>query len=267
MKLLRRFRPLLAAFFLFPSVAPSASAELLDDIAASGKLRVGMSSFQPWAMRDKSGAFVGFEPDVARALADDLGAELEIVPTKWDGILPALLAGKFHLIVSGMSVTPARNLKINFTVPYARSGLELVANRTQAAGMESLSDFNRSDVVIAMRRGVSGLDAVRRLLPEAEIRQFDDEAACRQEVINGSAHAWISAAPAPAYAAADHPDKLTLPLPGVFAGSVEAFGVRKGDPDALNFLNNWIRVREESGWLQERHDYWFKTRAWADQIN
>ena len=265
MKFARHLRSLMTILLCVP-IFSGASAELLDDIAAAGKLRVGMSSFQPWAMRDKNGDFIGFEPDVARALAEDLGVELEIVPTKWDGILPALLAGKFDLIISGMSVTPARNLKINFTVPYARSGLELAANLEKAKGFETLADFNRDDVVIAMRRGVSGLEAVRRALPKATIRQFDDETACRQEVVNGAAHAWISAAPAPAYAAADHPDKLFLPLSSVFDNSIEAFGVRKGEHEALNFLNNWIMLRTETGWLQARHDYWFKAREWAAQV-
>ena len=262
MKFARHFRSLMTILLCIP-IAGGASAELLDDIAAAGKLRVGMSSFQPWAMRDKKGEFIGFEPDVAAALAEDLGVELEIVPTKWDGILPSLLAGKFDLIISGMSVTPARNLKINFTIPYARTGLELAANLEKAKGFQTLADFNRDDVVIAMRRGVAGLDAVRRILPKATIRQFDDEAACRQEVINGAAHAWISGAPAPAYAVAEHPDKLFLPLPEVFENSIEAFGVRKGEHEAMNFLNNWIMLRSESGWLQARHDHWFKTREWA----
>ena len=265
MKFACHFRSLMTILLCIP-IMVGASAGLLEDIADAGKLRVGMSSFQPWAMRDKRGEFVGFEPDVARALAEDLGVELEIVPTKWDGILPALLAGKFDLIISGMSVTPARNLKINFTIPYARSGLELAANLEKAGAFSALSDFNRADVVIAMRRGVAGLEAVRRILPQATIRQFDDEAACRQEVVNGSAHAWISAAPAPAYAAAEHPDKIFLPLDGVFENSIEAFGVRKGEHEALNFLNNWIMLRSESGWLQARHDYWFKAREWAAQI-
>jgi len=42
--------------------------------------------------------------------------------------------------------------------------------------------------------------------------------------------------------------------------------LRKGDPDALNFFNNWIAHHWRSGWLQERHDYWFKTQDWAGQV-
>ena len=63
-----------------------------------GVLRVGMSAFIPWAMQDKSGNFVGFEIDVANRVAQDMGVEAEFIPTKWSGIIPALLTGKFDII-------------------------------------------------------------------------------------------------------------------------------------------------------------------------
>ena len=58
-----------------------------------GKLRVGMSTFVPWAMRNKKGDLIGFEIDVATKVAKDLGIEVEFVPTAWSGIIPALIAG------------------------------------------------------------------------------------------------------------------------------------------------------------------------------
>jgi polar amino acid transport system substrate-binding protein len=57
-----------------------------------GVLKVGFSTFVPWAMKDKQGEFIGFEVDVARRLAADLGLEVQFVPTKWSGIIPALAA-------------------------------------------------------------------------------------------------------------------------------------------------------------------------------
>ena len=49
-------------------------------------------------------------------------------------------------------------------------------------------------------------------------------------------------------------------------GKVYTFALRKGDPDALNFFSNWILVNINNGWLKERHDHWFKTQEWADQV-
>lgn len=243
-----------------------AQENLVDDILARGKLRVGMSTFVPWAMRDKNGELIGFEIDVAKEVAKDMGVELELVPTQWDGIIPALLTGKFDVIIGGMSITPERNLKINFSRPYAQSGLLIVANKERAGKFTSRENYNSDKVSFAMRRGVTAVDAVKKLFPQAERRLFDEEATALQEVINGSATAWVSASPSAATAIADNEGKLFTPFLETFDNSNEGFGLRKGDPDAMNFFNNWILTKLESGWLEERHTHWFKTRNWADQL-
>ena len=48
--------------------------------------------------------------------------------------------------------------------------------------------------------------------------------------------------------------------------SNESFALRKGDPDALNFFNNWILVHQNNGWLEERHNYWFGTSDWLARV-
>jgi polar amino acid transport system substrate-binding protein len=78
----------------------------IEKIIRSGKMRVGMSTFVPWAMQDKKGEWIGFEIDVAKQLAKDMGVKVEFVPTKWEGLIPSLLTGKFDLIIAGMTGTP-----------------------------------------------------------------------------------------------------------------------------------------------------------------
>ena len=102
----------------------------IEQIIKRGVLRVGMDIFQPWAMKDKNGKLIGFEIDVATRLANDLGVKVEFVPTAWSGIIPALLTGKFDVIIGGMGITPQRSLKVNFSIPYDYSGMSLVAHRT-----------------------------------------------------------------------------------------------------------------------------------------
>lgn len=263
--LFRRFPAIIACLtLLLTPTAPANEDGVIEEVLTRGKLRVGLSSFVPWAMRAKDGTFIGFEIDVATAVAEDMGVELEIIPTAWDGLIPALLTKKIDIIIAGMSITPARNLQVNFTVPYSTSGLGLVANRELAAEMKTAADFNRPDVVFALRRGTAPVNYVRKHMPQAELRQFDDEASAKQEVINGRAHAWISAEPAPTFTAIDFADKLFQPIAGPFDHAHEGFALRKGDGDALNFFNNWIGGRQS--WLQERHDYWFKSRAWQNQV-
>ena len=92
-------------------------------------------------MRDKNGDLIGFELDVGRQLAEDMGVEVEFIPTSWDGIIPALVSGNFDVIISGMTVTPKRNLTVNFSMPYAYSGMTILANTAMTKGM-ALEDYN-----------------------------------------------------------------------------------------------------------------------------
>ena len=66
---------------------------VIETIKKRGVIKIGLDLFVPWSMRDKNGELVGFEPDVGRKLAEDMGVEVEFVPTKWAGIIPALVAG------------------------------------------------------------------------------------------------------------------------------------------------------------------------------
>ncbi len=65
-------------------------------------------------MRDKQGDLIGFEVDVAKRLAADADLKIEFVPTAWDGIIPALLAEKFDVIIGGLTITPERNMSVLF---------------------------------------------------------------------------------------------------------------------------------------------------------
>ena len=273
MALLKEFRTLLSAAAIAGMgavlAAPAAQADsVVDDIVKSGTLKVGMSTFVPWAMRDKEGNLIGFEIDIATRVAEDMGVKVEFVPTAWSGIIPALLARKFDIIIGGMSITPQRNLTVNFTTPYAHSGQQMAANVALAGDFKTLEDFNASGVTIACRRGATPCTAAEKIFPKAELRRFDDDAQAFQEVANGNAHAMISSAPKPRFWSDAYPDKIFLPFGGEnLTEGNEGFALRKGDLDALNFFDNWIVNNISSGWIKERHDYWFKDQsAWKDMV-
>ena len=254
------------------AVAQSAQQQLssesvVETIKKRGALKVGMSTFVPWAMRDKNGELVGFEIDVAKKVAADMDVDVEFVPTSWDGIIPALIAGKFDVIIGGMSVRPQRNLTINFTIPYAHSGMGIAANKAMTADMKWPDDYDSVDVTFSCRRGATSCNDVDRLFPKATVRKFDDDVQAFQEVLNGNAHAVLSSYPKPVEWASGNPEHIVLPTTDNLSQGDEAFGLRKGDPDALNFFSNWILVNTTNGWLEERHHYWFKTRDWEGQVN
>jgi polar amino acid transport system substrate-binding protein len=238
----------------------------IEQVQKRGILRVGMSTFVPWAMKDKTGKLIGFEIDVATRLAQDMGVKIEFVPTKWSGIIPALSTGKFDVIIGGMGILPSRNLKVNFSIPYDYTGMSMVAHKQVAAGFKDLQDFNRTDVVIAARLGSTAVTASKKYLPKAQLRLFDDESQAYQELLNGRVHAVVGSAPTPAFQALKYPEKLFLPLGKPFTKEPIGFAVRKGDFNTLNYFNNWIGYVESEGWLAERKNYWFRTKDWEKMI-
>ena len=245
---------------------PPSQGKVIDQVKKRGKIQVGMASFVPWAMRDKQGGWVGFEIDVAKKLASDLGVELELVPTAWDAIIPSLNASKFDVIIGGLSITPARQESVDFTAPYSRSGVGVTASKKLSSALKWPDDYNKSDVTFTCKRGIAACNEVQKQFPKATLRQFDDAAIAFQEVINGNAHASVASEPAPTFATLQNPEQLFQPTKDYLLNGSEGMALRKGDPDSIAFLDAWVAKANDSGWLKERRDYWFRSRDWASII-
>ncbi|WP_299692680.1 transporter substrate-binding domain-containing protein [uncultured Vibrio sp.] len=265
---MKLFKTAITALLALAVSLPALASETpnLDKINERGSLRVGMSTFVPWAMRNKQGDLVGFEIDVAKRLAEDSGWKVEFVPTAWDGIIPSLLSNKFDVIIGGLSITEARSKSVLFTEPYSHSGVQLAANKELAEGFTQISDFDSRRVKIAARRGAFTVQVARETFPKAKVLQFDDDAQAFQEVLNGNAHAVIASSPKPEHEAIKNADTLFIPFEERLSKGNEAFAVRLGETDKTEFFNEWIKARTEDGWLKEHYEYWFSTLDWQDQI-
>lgn len=260
------FYRILALLALLLVCTPCHAKSVMDNIIDRGVMRVGVASFVPWTMQDKNGEYIGFEVDVARRLAKDLGVELQLVPTKFAGIIPALLADKFDIIIGSMSVTPERNLRGNFSIPYDYATIEAVANKEKTKGMKYPEDYNKPEVIIAVRSGGTPALVAKKMFPEATIRPFDDEAPAVQDVLSGRSHMMLSSAPLPAFETLKNPEILYQPTTEPLSRQPVGFVIRKGDADTMNVLDNWIRLVEEEGWLKDRRNYWFHSTDWQDQV-
>ncbi len=126
---------LLALCVVLPGVA---MADTLDDILDRGTLRVGMEpGYMPFEMTNKKGEIVGFDVDMAKHMAKAMGVKLELVSTAWDGIIPALITKKFDILMSGMTLTQGRNLKISFAKPYIVIGQSILIDKKLAGDSQS----------------------------------------------------------------------------------------------------------------------------------
>jgi lysine-arginine-ornithine-binding protein len=97
---------------------------------AAQPLKMGMEcDYQPFQYKDKSGKLVGWEVDLAQELFKRMNMPYETVCMEWDGLLPALLAGKIDAVMSALSITAERQAKVDFTIPYRDSTGRFVAKK------------------------------------------------------------------------------------------------------------------------------------------
>ena len=245
-----------------------AASSVVEEIKKLGAIRVGMWRFHPWAMKDKSGKWIGYEIDVATRLAEDFGVELELVPTPYADLISELQAGTFHVIISGIGITPERNLEINFSIPYKRVGVGILVGKQHQGKISVIADLNKPEIKLVRRGAAVAKNIWRDYFPEAQDQQHEDDTRCLQAVLDGEAHAIISNDPKPHFALMQRPDAFYItpdlhPIEHYRVG----VGMRKGDPDALNLFNNWIDQRYKDGWLKERSDYWNESTEWFDKVD
>ena len=235
---------------------------MIEHVRFRGLLRVGVGNFEPWVICDRNGDLIGYEIDLARRLAEDIGVRIEFVRMNWSYIIPALVDGRFDVIVSGMSITPARSLLVNFSEPYSEFGTTIVANVGLTLGFANIEDFNRASVTFAARRGTTAEALVKRKFPEAMLLSFDTETEVLDAVTSGEAHATAADQVMAARLVHEHPNVLHRPFDTLFDQLPQAIAMRRSDGDALNYLDSWVRHYRVNGWLAERWHYWFETRDW-----
>ncbi len=243
------------------------AGSLLTELKKRQQIKVGFSTFIPWAMRDLKGEVIGYEIDVANKLGKDSGWKTELVAMAWDGLIPSVLSGKIDVIIGGMSANVKRSQTVAFSIPYEQGGGNITANIKVAAGRTTLEDFNTADTIFAQRRGTTPIRHIQRIFPKAQIRQFDDENTMYQELLSGRAHVVWSSTMIGTWKVEDFPDQLYIPVPGIKLAPWDAgIALRQGDQVFLNYLNNWIREQTISGYLDERYNYWFNGRPWKHLV-
>jgi polar amino acid transport system substrate-binding protein len=256
------FLLLFAGMIQFVSVNEAAARSNLETITKRGILRVGVSPFTPWVFKGKNGEWVGFEIDVAKKLAKDMGVTPKFISYDWEKLIPALNGGEIDIISAGMAITPQRALKVNFSSPYATSGISLATNIERTRHIKSVEELNRKAISIGVISATVSEGFAKRIFNKASIVAFKKSKEAENAIVTGKIHAYLEAKPIPRFIALDHPSKVDVPLSEPLLSTKAGFAINKGDPDFLNFLNSWIVAREADTWLTSTHDYWFKSLKW-----
>jgi polar amino acid transport system substrate-binding protein len=239
----------------------------LEVILQRGELRVGFESgYMPFEMTDKKGDFVGFDIDMAKEMAKAMGVKFVPVNTAWDGIIPALTTKKFDIIMSGMTITQERNLKVNFADPYIIVGQTILLNKKLLGKVNSYKDLNNSKYIVTSKLGTTGEMAVKRLMPKATYKSFETEPEAALEVVNGKADAFVYDLPYCAVFNAQQGKGKLIFLDKPFTFEPLAWAINKGDPDLLNWLNNFLRQVKNDGRYELIYNKWIKSNEWLSEV-
>lgn len=230
--------------------------------AAAEKLRVGMEcTYAPFNYRTESGDLAGYDVDVAKGVAEIIGAELEFVCQQWDGMIPALLANKFDLIVASMSITESRLEKIDFSSPYrdsvgrivGKSGQDL--NLFDPAGKPIPENF--AGLRIGLERASTYESWFNAKLPDADIVLYDGSEPLYLDLVNGRVDA-IMTNPMKAhlrFLATDEGSGFEFISPAIseveFFGIGVGIGLRQGQPELKARLDGAIKQLINEGKLTE----------------
>lgn len=241
------------------------AAQTLDAIRRDGVLRVGVVAIPPWAMTNRAGELIGFDVDVARRLAADLGVRLELVRTTLAGYAGDLSAGRFDVGVGGLWPNPRDALLANFSNPYAANTIELVTNPRRLGAKPTSAAIDKAGVRIGVRAGSHSERIARQRFPKADVVTFADDEKFLDEFQQGRLDAIVAVSPVDDWLAMAGGKNVARPLPPLETRR-EAFAIERGDPDFLSYLNAWIVHNEDSAWLSERRKYWFRSLDWLSKI-
>jgi polar amino acid transport system substrate-binding protein len=243
------------------------NAPVLSRIVESGTFRVGMSGTQPpFSVISKSGSLIGYEVDLANILADAMGVKVEFVQKPFGELLPALEKGEIDAIMSGMTMTPKRNLKAAFVGPYIVSGKSILTKSATLAALKEAEEIDRSAITIAALKGSTSERFVQNMLEKTTYVPVDDYDAGVQMVIDGKADALVADFPICALSQMRFPDAglATLAEPM----TIEPIGIALAPGDSLfvNMVTNYLGALEGIGLLDALEKKWFEDGGWLIQL-
>ena len=249
-----------ALFFIIISSSVHAvdGAPVISRIQKSGILVVGTSGNMP-LMSEKlmTGELAGFDIDMAIAMAETMGVKLELKSMPFDQLIPALEQGTVDVVVSNMTMTMDRNMRVAFAGPYFVSGKCLITKEQEIAQADEPEDLKEADVKIAVVRGTTSENFVKELLPLARRMPVENVDKGTNMVAKGEANAFLTDFPICLSVMKRYPDSGFQSVVSLLTYEPIGIAVPANDPLLINLAENFIDRAENVGLIQGLGLKWF----------
>lgn len=256
MKIFKKVRRLAITSTLLGAMclAPVAAlADQLTDILSSGKITIGVpENFPPFGSVGASLEHEGYDVDIAKLIAEDLGVELVLKPITSKQRIPFLTSGKVDLVVSSMGANPSRAKSIWFSSAYAPF--------FSAAFASADLDISSPDDLVGFKAGVTGgtiedLELSKNLPDGAELIRFGDNAATISAFIAGQVDVLVTGNTVAAKVGSDNPD-MGIETKFIVRQSPAFIGVKEGEMNMLQWVNVFVLHKKLGGNLNELSLKW-----------
>jgi len=228
------------------------AADALQEIQSRGTLKVGMLvDFPPYGLMNEQNQPDGYDADVAKLLAKDMGIKLQLVPVTGPNRIPYLLSGQVDVLVASLGITPERAKSVDFSAPYAAITIGVYGkDDVKVAKPEDLAGKT-----IAVARASTQDTAVTKVAPpSATLRRFDSDAAALQALISGQVP----------LVGCSNVCYLTIQklAPGKYnkkfelSSQVQGIAVKPGEQKLLGRVNEFIEKIKANGELDKVNQKW-----------
>jgi polar amino acid transport system substrate-binding protein len=266
MKRLRWIAVLVLAVSFFTACATPPSP-VIDRARSRGTLVVGTAaSMPPLNMKAKDGRIMGYDVDLARLIARSMAVDLKLEAMSFSELLPALEAGRIDMIISGMTMTPERNLKVAFVGPYMVSGKSVLTKLSTLMKVDDLSKINAPAAKLAALKGSTSEAFIQQVLPKATLVTVNNYDEGFTLVMEDKVHAMVADHQTCLYYVVRYPDKDLTALITPFTYEPLGIAVPPNDPLLVNWLENLMKSLEGMGELNTLFNRWFKDGSWLKEM-
>ncbi|MGQ4807435.1 Cyclohexadienyl dehydratase [Candidatus Entotheonellaceae bacterium PAL068K] len=212
------------------------------------------------AKKTEEEVLIGYDIDAAKKLAEDLGVKLEFVSFEWRNLIAGLVADKYDIAMSGITIRLERAKAVAFSEPYILIGSSPLVRQEHARKFRSWHDVDRPGVRLVVVLGTSNDQIVTKRFKRATIKRITAPASVVAELLANRADATITDNIAAVMQQQDHPEALYAVNPRhPFEKDFFGYPVRQGDQTWLNFVNTWVKLNAQDGFFEQLEQKWI---AW-----
>jgi len=249
---------ILTALSLFSGCAPTGQNTTQPNLIPHDKdvLRVGVTPNSPPLIFRQGNKLIGLEAELARELAASLGKSLHFVELNWDDQIPALLENRIDIIMSGLTITTLREVRISFSIPYFESGQMALIRRHDAARFSAGLFSIATSSALGAVKDTTGAYYVETQFSSIKSKLYTKPGAAVKDLISKDIDMFIYDGPMILYLASENENNGLTALFTPLTREYLAWGIRKDNVELLESANTFLRTFNETGKLSKVIKYW-----------